>query len=347
MLWRLAVAAGAVAGALAPIPPAPVERYYSNGLYPAVQRLVTGWSNTVPLALLDALLVAVPIWLIWRTMRDWGAGSAPLPATFRTVARVGTVAAILYLLFLAVWGLNYRRLPLKDKIAFDGTAVTPPAVVALAKRSAMEANDAHGPAHNAGWSTPVDGHGSLQRGFDRAASSLGVKWPVRTARPKSTLLDFYFRSAGVAGMTDPFFLETLVATDLLPFERPFVVAHEWSHLAGFNDEGEANFLGWLAAIGGNEQARYSAWLFMYGQTAGSLGESDRKAVADLLEEGPRADLRAIAARVARNVNPAVAQAGWRAYDQYLKANRVDAGIASYSTVVELVLGTRRVETPMP
>jgi hypothetical protein len=278
--------------------------------------------------------------------RDWRAG-APLGAAFRTVARVATLAAVLYLVFVAIWGLNYRRLPLKDKIAFDGTAVTPSSLVALAKRSAAEANNTHGAAHNAGWTTPVDGQGSLQRGFDRAASSLGVKWPVRTARPKSTLLDFYFRSAGVAGMTDPFFLETLVATDLLPFERPFVVAHEWSHLAGFNDEGEANFLGWLAALGGNEQARYSAWLFMYGQTAGSLSASDRKAVADLLQEGPRADLQAIAARVARNVNPAVAQAGWRAYDQYLKANRVDAGVASYSTVVELVLGTRRLEGPMP
>jgi hypothetical protein len=43
-------------------------------------------------------------------------------------------------------------------------------------------------------------------------------------------------------MTDPFFLETLVASDVLPFERPFLVAHEWSHLAGIADEGEANFV---------------------------------------------------------------------------------------------------------
>jgi len=51
-------------------------------------------------------------------------------------------------------------------------------------------------------------------------------------------------------MTDPYFLETLIASDLLPFERSFVAAHEWSHLAGIADEGEANLAGWLTCLRG-------------------------------------------------------------------------------------------------
>ena len=58
-----------------------------------------------------------------------------------------------------------------------------------------------------------------------------------------------------------------------------------------------------------------------------------------LAAGPRADLRAIAARLARDVRPRVSAAGWRVYDEYLKANRVEAGAASYAQVVRLVLGT--------
>src|SRR5207247_6328116 len=85
---------------------------------------------------------------------------------------------------------------------------------------------------------------SLATGFADAEHRLGVKSPARPGRPKQSVLDIYFRSAGVDGMTDPFFLETLVASGLLPFERPHVIAHEWSHLAGFADEGEANFVGW-------------------------------------------------------------------------------------------------------
>jgi len=50
-------------------------------------------------------------------------------------------------------------------------------------------------------------------------------------------------------------------------------------------------------------------------------------------------LRAIAARTARNVSPLVSTAGWRVYDRYLKANRIEEGTASYATVVRLILGT--------
>jgi hypothetical protein len=42
----------------------------------------------------------------------------------------------------------------------------------------------------------------------------------------------------------------------------------------------------------------------------------------------------------RDVNPRVASAGWRVYDSYLKANRVEAGTTSYDEVVRLVLGLR-------
>jgi hypothetical protein len=34
------------------------------------------------------------------------------------------------------------------------------------------------------------------------------------------------------------------------------------------------------------------------------------------------------------------RAGWAAYDQYLKANRVDEGIQSYGEVVTLILRAR-------
>jgi hypothetical protein len=154
------------------------------------------------------------------------------------------------------------------------------------------------------------------------------------------MLDLYFRPAGVAGMTDPWFLETLVESDLLAVERPFVIAHEWSHLAGFADEGEANFAGWLTCVRAGAAAQYSGWLFLFGELVNSVPRADRAPLMASLDAGPRGDLRAIAARLARDVQPTVSAAGWRVYDQYLKANRVEAGAASYAQVVRLVLGTR-------
>src|SRR5438067_1029580 len=73
--------------------------------------------------------------------------------------------------------------------------------------------------------------GALQAAFARAQRDLGASGLARPAEPKHTWLDVYFKRAAVDGMTDPFFLETLVASDLLTIEQPFVVAHEWAHLA--------------------------------------------------------------------------------------------------------------------
>jgi len=159
-------------------------------------------------------------------------------------------------------------------------------------------------------------------------------------RPKRTILDPYFRRAGVDGMTDPFFLETLIATDVLPFERPQVIAHEWAHLAGINDEGEANFVGWLACLRASSAAQYSGWLFIFRELGQSVPGEARKLITASLGPGPRADLRAINDRIIRNVNPRISAVGWSVYDSYLKANRVEAGAASYGEVVRLVVGTR-------
>jgi hypothetical protein len=341
MWWRATLAAAALLLAVAPLPPSHVEHFYSNGAFPPMQRLLTAWSNAVPFALLDGLIVAVAVWWVAAFVRDImrvrprSAGRV----LARGSIRVLTTAAVVYLLFLATWGLNYRRVPLTSKVHFDEAAITREAARDMARRAVEEVNALYVDAHSELVLTnPVAGR-SFAEAFARAQQAIGVKRLARPARPKRSLLDPYFRAASVEGMTDPFFLETLVAGGLLPFEQPFVVAHEWGHLAGFTDEGEANFLGWLTCIRGSHAARYSGWLFLYRELQASLGASDRASVSARLGAGPRNDLRAIAARISREVRPEVSNAGWRVYDAYLKANRVEAGTASYAEVVRLVLGS--------
>jgi hypothetical protein len=79
---------------------------------------------------------------------------------------------------------------------------------------------------------------------------------------------------------------------------------------------------------------------MYGEILSSVGREARLDISRRLDSGPRDDLRAIAERQRRNVRPLIANAGWQVYDRYLKANRVEAGAASYRQVVQLVLETR-------
>ncbi len=330
------VTVSALAAAV-PIAPATVERVYSTGVYPVLQQVLTTFSNRAPFALIDVLLALAAVWLIVlaasvRRLRRPGAPGREQ----RLIAGLLLPPAVLYLAFLALWGLNYRRVPLEEKLKFDAAAVTPDAARSLADEAVSRINVLYGAAHAAGW---ADVDGSLPDAFASAAREAGVAMPAVPGRPRRTLLDWYFRSAAVAGMTDPFFLETLVASDLLPFERPFVIAHEWSHLAGFADEGEANFVGWLTCLRGAAPVQYSGWLSLYAEIVSGLSRSARADIAARFEPGPRKDLRALADRLTRNVNPTVSVAGWRVYDQYLKANRVEDGAASYARVVRLALGT--------
>jgi hypothetical protein len=235
--------------------------------------------------------------------------------------------------------LNYRRVPLGEKLALNLRDVSAVSVTALAVEAVEQVNRLYEPSRS---DLPRDVgrvDPRLARAFEQAQASLGASQFARPARPKHSLLDAYFRAAGVQGMTAPFFLETLVPSDLLPVEHASVVTHEWSHLAGFADEGEAGFVAWLACLQGTPAARYSGWLFLYGEAAGALPPADRRPIAARLDPGPRADLQAIADRWRRNISPAVSAAGWRMYDRYLRANRVEAGAASYGHVLRLVLGT--------
>jgi hypothetical protein len=342
---HIAVVAAAVALALLPVPPALVERLYSGRFYPLLQPALTSASNRLPVALFDILLVSVAVAWLAFAVRD-AAQASLIRAAPRIVVRSTVWAATLYLLFLAVWGLNYRRMRLADRVPFEASAVTAEAartagLVAVARLNALADR-----AHADGFEVSTGEERALAAAFTGALSSIGLERPVVVGRPKHTLLDWYFRRAGVDGMTDPFFLETLVAASILPFERPFVVAHEWSHLAGIANEGDANFVGWIACMNGSTSQQYSGWLFIYGELARAVGNRDRAALSAALAPGPRADLQAIRARFLREVNPKVSDAGWRIYDSYLKANRVQAGAASYAEVVRLVLGARLPENPL-
>ena len=340
MLGRAVLGAVAVLAAVVPLPASLVERVYALGAFPIIQRRLTTLSNLTSVALFDALLVGVGGWFALVTVaeiRSARVGGGRL--LLRAVVRLATVAAVAYLVFLATWGLNYRRLSVGSRLDFDASRISPAAALMLAFTSVHQVNALYESAHREPTPQPEDLDRGLADAFSRAQRELGSHTRFVPGRPKRTLLDGYFRRAGVAGMTDPYFLETLVATDLLPIERPMVVAHEWSHLAGIAREGDANFAGWLTCLRGSAFHQYSGWLFLYGEVARALAPADARRVAAGLSDGPRADLEAIRARLLRHVNPAVSAAGWRVYDQYLKANRVDEGTASYAEVVRLVLGT--------
>ena len=327
-----AVVAVALVCALVPFPAETIEHLYSTGLYLQIQNVLTTASNTIPIAWLDiavaCLLIAGVELVIWR-IRLFGARDALV----RNLLTAAGAAAWLYLLFLALWGLNYRRVPLEQKLDYDRARLTRDAAVAFINAAVTAINDGYPAAHQA-----TAGRDALEASFADAQIALGAMRLAVPGDPKRSLVSYYFRRAAIDGMTDPYFLEIIVNTEVLPFERPFIVAHEWAHLAGYASEEEASFVSWLTCIHGDAVARYSGWLAAYQHAIAALPKTERGNVKPL-DEGPRQDLQAMAARYGRS-SPLVRRAARGIYDEYLRANRVAEGIASYDAVVRLMIGTR-------
>ena len=337
-LVRGTVIGVALAALAARLPPRLVDRVYWNGLYLRFQPRVTGLSNLTSLALSDIALVLIVGWWVGALANDLRRLRWPR-AVGRIALRTATLAAAAYLLFLALWGLNYRRVPLEERLDVDASRVTSTSVGAMLAVAVDRVNTLYDAAHASALAPPAPG-GVLADAMGRIELGLGATRAARAGRLKTTILDWYFRRAGVQGMTDPYFLETIVPGDLLAIERPFVAAHEWAHLAGYADEGDANYVGWLACLDASPADQYSGWLFLYEELVAAASADAREMARSKLAPGPRADLAAIARRVQRDVNVAVSTAGWQAYDRYLKMNQVTAGAASYSHVVTLVVGSR-------
>lgn len=339
--WSVVAPIIAVIALLAPIPAWVVDDFYSRDMYPWLQKIMTAFTNVLPFALLDVILVGLAIAVLRRAYRLFFVARQRgiIDALWEAARRVIRMAAIFVILFLWAWGFNYRRLPLEAALAtgvpsaptVDGLKAAFGDSAALAARLRPLVQP-EGRFHSIAL--------ELRDPMNAALRSLSREPLMTFSEPKySLVLSPFFTSAGVTGMLNPLGLETIVQPDLLPYERPFVLAHEWGHLSGHADEAEASAIGWLACMKGDPTTAYSANLYLMMESAGALPPETRQTLMQLVDPGVKSDLDAIADRI-RKESPEVQRTASRVYDGYLRANRVADGTDSYSRALQLILSPK-------
>lgn len=335
--WLLPLVVAAIFAT--PWPTSMIEFGYTRLVYPRIQQAVTSFSNLTALAIMDVGLLLIAVFLlmvVWRLVRagrerGWGSG------LWEAGRRLVRVAALLALAFVLFWGLNYRRVPLEETLR-GGVSQPPPVdgLIALARHAAGSA----GPLREAALaesSDYTDIAARLEPSFQSGLQRLGLPPMSVAGRPKvSHVLTPFFTAAGVTGMLNPVALESIVHPDLLPFERPMVLAHEWAHLAGVADEADASAVAWLACVTGDAALAYSAHFFVVLETASALPPDEWRAIRATLAPGVIEDIAALRKRLLRQ-EPVVREAAFNVYDRYLKTNRVDDGVRSYSRVLRVLL----------
>lgn len=309
-----------------------IERAYSNGAYPVWERAAFPVTNAFPWSLGDFAALAGLAAIVWqivlfarrRVRRAEHLGALLLSCA----AIVGSYAVW----FELSWAWNYARAPLETRVRYDASRVTPQAAAALRRRAMSQMNALAKPAH-ARAAIPLD-LAALRAVWLPAVERVGDRWAPLVGAAKPTVADPFMQATGTQGFINPFTLNVATASDLLWFERPFDYAHEWSHVAAYAREDEANYLAIVTCLRSKDPAvRYAGWfaLFLY---LPQKRHYARKEFVPLVWQ----DFAAMRRRDARHINVMLAHWSWRTYNAYLKSNRIAAGIANYDEVTRLMLG---------
>jgi hypothetical protein len=315
---------------VAPLP-LPLLGSWRQG-YAWSQPVVTRVSSRLPVSALDVLIVGVLLtagWLAWSRRGRWRL----LP----TAVALAGVAALLWLLFLALWGWHYQVPTLESRLSLTPADLSAARGEAFARATVRQINQLHGDAHASGWPTRAELPAIIGPRLAAVLPALGVTHVPVLPVPRQTMLDGYFRAAGIDGMTNPFGLEILLNSRVLPVELPALVAHEYAHLAGFADESDASVVAWLACQSGKPALRYSGALAVLPHVLAGLPRDRQRDVIKELADGPRQDLTAIRRRLSEQ-RPWVHAVAWQSYDRFLRANRVSEGVARYDAVARVLIG---------
>ena len=335
--------------------PGVVETVYASGIGPLVVRPMSLVSGLVPISLVEVAIVSYAMWVLLAI----GRGVLDVRNERRSIRnltmaaglRTARDAGVLILLFYVLWGFNYARPPLVERLGWPEWQ--PPEVgelEALATEAIDAANQAYWDIHHtkdAGEPTPMPADLgeldlALEEGWRRAAELLDLPAALgrRYGRTKRLLLTPIVARLGVGGFYFPWTGEANVLWDSPAVRRPQSMAHEKAHQRGTGPESEASFLGFVAAAHApHPHARYSAYVFAQGQLLGMLARADRgkfRRVAMRRYPGVQRDLaddavywsqfRGVGTSLGRSIN-----------DRFLRTNRVRGGLTSYRRSVRLLL----------
>ncbi|NSL91037.1 DUF3810 domain-containing protein [Chitinophaga sp. Mgbs1] len=245
----------------------------------------------------------------------------------------------LYLAFLILWGLNYdRNTLLRDTGIVTGKYDTQQlyqlsdTLLRLVNREKANLGDTlHAAAVN------ISGPAVFKMAL-RAYDSAAVKWPaLRYRHPsvKPALFGEWLNYPGVTGYLNPFTAEAQVNTTVPAVVQPFVTCHEIAHQIGYAPEEDANFVGYLAATSiPDSRFRYAANFDMLLYSVRQLGRRDTTLAKEIWHRtvpGVKADYEVIM-NFYEKYTGKIEDYSTVLYDQYLKANKQDKGIRSYSEV---------------
>ncbi len=307
-----------------------LDRFYGGVIYPWIQQTLRLLPEPQSFALIDALLLIVPLALLIRIA--WQLRRQPLRRLPGAVVIVWLWLSSIYLIMMLTWGLNYHRPSLYQDLLDDGFTRN---LQDNHWQFALEQTHktAENLPENFNYCEPVvDINPDRPSAFAHSAMAFANLPTSPPRRVKDSAWSFYYRGISVAGVYMPFTGEPTYNRFSFPMSKPFVMTHEYMHWAGYAREYDADILAyWSLWLSPDPIWQYSAWLEWW------RGVGAPKTVREQLNPDVQKTLTCYAQFQQQNPPWAIAKWHWQLYEQNLKAQGVPEGLKSYAMGESLAL----------
>lgn len=338
--------------------------WYSEHVYPVWVSTLGRFSGLFPFSLSELLIyflllvfVVSLIRLIMEVIRicrkrgrsgertgEERENETPSPAALAAswLSRVLLVVGILAFLYTVFCGINYHRRSFSEE---EGIVTYQYSVEELKKICIWLTEEVNSRAGNVlrdengimKLEAPeADGAVEAMETLAKEFSALQGYYP----RPKSLLISEVLSYQNLSGIYLPFTVEANYNGDMTAYNIPFTACHELSHLRGFMQEEEANFIAFLACLSSDRSDfQYSGYLSGWVYCMNALYRADYNAWQEVrvtLMEEAEPDLEANNA-FWDSYHGTISETAERINDTYLKANGQAEGVQSYNRMVDLIV----------
>ena len=227
-------------------------------------------------------------------------------------------SSILYFLFYFLWGLNYFKPSLVDKLnikseyEFNVLDETINRVIfEINKESSFISEDIN--------------KSDIFNLINTTASNI-----------KKSIIPDIFLYQKVSGHYIPFTSEAIFIDKIPLVDMPIVILHEQAHQSGYANEGEASFIAFSKAINNKEPyIRYSGYFYALINLLNEISKKNSDKLDDYitkLDEKVISDIKKVQNFWSKYSNSFLDKAQNYIYDLYLKSNNQEAGIMTYGEV---------------
>ena len=320
-----------------------VEKYYSEGIYPAISnflRLLFGW---IPFSMGD-IFYTLAVFALLRYLYYKGKLIFKKPLAF--LQDLGITLSIAYFIFHLFWGLNYYRIPIQEKIEINAN-YNAKELEDFTRYLVKETNRLQLVLAKNDSTQKITIPYSQKKIFIKTQegySTLVKSYPQFNYKNKSlkkSLFSLPLTYMGYGGYLNPFTNEAQVNAKMPILKIPTVSGHEAGHQLGYSSESATNFVGLLVTVKNKDlYFKYAAYSNALGYCLNDLRQYDQEKSTEIIESlhpGVRNNYREITVFWQQYENPTEPIFKW-AFNAFLKANNQADGIKSYNAVVGLLIG---------